>query len=154
MATHTQRTTTHWPKLLLFQRAGRASCRCDWRLRPCLARIRRGQNRRRIRFKTRSMENGLKPAFHGACFSALICAALLFFARVNNCSADNPFPWRRLSVHIGHMLLKYIRAHYASQYANKMTNLQLEWLSPESTRFTRRQADKKRFGSYFCPRGH
>ena len=29
------------------------------RVRPCLARIRRGQNRRRIRFKTRSMENGL-----------------------------------------------------------------------------------------------
>ena len=32
MVTHTQRTTTHWPKLLLFQRAGRASFRCDWRL--------------------------------------------------------------------------------------------------------------------------
>ena len=31
MVTHTQRTTTHWPKLLLFQRAGRASFRCDWR---------------------------------------------------------------------------------------------------------------------------
>ena len=29
------------------------------RVRPCLARIRRGQSRRRIRFKTRSMENGL-----------------------------------------------------------------------------------------------
>ena len=28
MATHTQRTTTHWPKLLLFQCAGRASCLC------------------------------------------------------------------------------------------------------------------------------
>ena len=32
------------------------------RVRPCLARIRRGQHRRRIRFKTRSMENGLYPA--------------------------------------------------------------------------------------------
>ena len=31
MVTHTQRTTTHWPTLLLFQCAGRASCRCDWR---------------------------------------------------------------------------------------------------------------------------
>ena len=28
---HTQRTTTHWPKLLVFQCAGRASCLCDWR---------------------------------------------------------------------------------------------------------------------------
>ena len=31
MLTHTQRTTTHWPKLLNFQRAGHASCMCDWR---------------------------------------------------------------------------------------------------------------------------
>ena len=41
MMTHTQRTTTHWPKLLLFPCAGRASCRRDWRLkaatgRPCV----------------------------------------------------------------------------------------------------------------------
>ena len=33
MLTHTQRTTTHWRKLLLFQCAGRASCMCDWRYR-------------------------------------------------------------------------------------------------------------------------
>ena len=36
METHAQRTTTHWPKLLLFQYAGRASCRCDWRLNKTL----------------------------------------------------------------------------------------------------------------------
>ena len=32
--------------------------------------------------------------------AALLLAALLFAARVNNSSADKPFPWRRLSVHI------------------------------------------------------
>ena len=39
-------------------------------------------------------------------FAALIFAALLFAARVNNSSADNPFPRRRLPVHVGPMLLK------------------------------------------------
>ena len=42
-------------------------------------------------------------------FAALIFAALLFAARVNNSSADNPFPRRRLPVHVGPMLLKYTR---------------------------------------------
>ena len=42
-------------------------------------------------------------------FAALIFAALVFAARVNNSSADNPFPRRRLSVHIDPMLLKYTR---------------------------------------------
>ena len=39
------------------------------RVRPCLARIRRGQNRRRIRFKTRSMENGLNTTAGPAQFA-------------------------------------------------------------------------------------
>ena len=39
----------------------------------------------------------------------LLLAELLFAARVNNSSADKPFPWRRLSVHIDPMLLKYTR---------------------------------------------
>ena len=33
-------------------------------------------------------------------FAALIFAALLFAARVNNSSGDNPFPRRRLPVHV------------------------------------------------------
>ena len=38
-----------------------------------------------------------------------VFAALIFAARVNNNSADNPFPRRRLPVHVGPMLLKYTR---------------------------------------------
>ena len=43
--------------------------------------------------------------------AALIFAALYIFltARVNNSSADNPSPRRRLPVHVGPMLLKYTR---------------------------------------------
>ena len=45
-----------------------------------------------------------------------VFAVLIFAARVNNGSADNPFPWRTQYVHI---LLKYrprgLRENYASQ---------------------------------------
>ena len=34
----------------------------------------------------------VKPAFHGACFAALIFAVLLLAALINYNSADNPFP--------------------------------------------------------------
>ena len=51
----------------------------------------------------------LKPAFPGACFRRAAFTALLFAARVNNSSADKPFPCCRLSVHIDPMLLKYTR---------------------------------------------
>ena len=49
------------------------------------------------------------PISMGRVFAAMNFAALLFAARVNNSSADNPFPRRRLPVHVGPMLLKYTR---------------------------------------------
>ena len=83
-------------------------------------------------------------------FAALICAALLFAARVNNSSADNPFPWRSLFVHVG-LCYWNIRADYASQYTHNMANIQLKWLFPRVLRAGKRA--NKASSSYFRPRG-
>ena len=54
--------------------------------RPYPARIRRVQNRRRIRFKTRSMENGLNgPPLNGSFFAILMKDSALKFEVHKKC---------------------------------------------------------------------
>ena len=81
-------------------------------------------------------------------FAALIFPALLFAARVNNSSAYNPFPRRRLPVLVGPMLLKYTRGICNSvhkEYGEPSTKMAI------SRRFRRRQVEKNRFVQRFLP---
>ena len=82
-----------------------------------------------------------------------VFAALLFAARVNHSTADNPFPRRRLPVHVGPMLLKYTRGLCISVHkVYVMANLPLKWLFPRVSRVDKRE--KIASGSDFCRRGH